>query len=483
VTVILGEPGQDLNPYSQRLANRQVGSALFSGLFRTGSDLMPVADLCSEVPTRANGGISADGRTVTYRLRPDRTWHDGTRVTARDVVFTIEQQRTGALVDEAGVDLSVIESVDARDETTVVVRLSRPSAPLVWRLAPYVVPVHLLGDSGDLVSDPYWLRPIGSGPYRIAEVVPGASVLLEPTSAGLLSLDVVFTADLRTAARVFSTADFAIWPGAEAQPVGAEQAIEATVAPTWRVFMLNGDAERSTGRPAVRRAVRAMTSVLLTESDADAGPFGFVPTVSTVSTSTARALLSADGWLASVDGSRRRGGRDLVIGVSAGSPTSALGTRLEALNSGLEAVGAVSTLDAVGDRYFGSLVEDGTLWSGDFDVAYVEMPVGVPAGWAYPFSRAAAPTTMQPSAPGFQRVDDEALDVLGERIAGAGSPEEAATLMREALVRAEGAAYVIWDEPVRARYLTRGIDGASAHPLLGEVLTTAGQWKARVVER
>ena len=44
--------------------------------------------LAAEVPTVANGGISADGLTYTYHLRDDVRWHDGTPFTADDVIFS-----------------------------------------------------------------------------------------------------------------------------------------------------------------------------------------------------------------------------------------------------------------------------------------------------------------------------------------------------------------------------------------------------------
>ncbi len=40
------------------------------------------------MPTLDNGGISADGTTITYKLRPNMTWHDGQPVTAADVQYT-----------------------------------------------------------------------------------------------------------------------------------------------------------------------------------------------------------------------------------------------------------------------------------------------------------------------------------------------------------------------------------------------------------
>ncbi|MEO1740371.1 MAG: ABC transporter substrate-binding protein, partial [Cyanobacteria bacterium J06629_9] len=49
-----------------------------------------VAILAAEIPTVDNGGLAADGRSVTWKLRPDVVWSDGTAFTAADVAFTFE---------------------------------------------------------------------------------------------------------------------------------------------------------------------------------------------------------------------------------------------------------------------------------------------------------------------------------------------------------------------------------------------------------
>jgi peptide/nickel transport system substrate-binding protein len=54
-----------------------------------------VPDLCREIPTRANGGISADGTTISYRIRTGR-WSDGAPFDARDVAFTADALRNPA---------------------------------------------------------------------------------------------------------------------------------------------------------------------------------------------------------------------------------------------------------------------------------------------------------------------------------------------------------------------------------------------------
>src|SRR5688572_6925019 len=80
-------------------------------------NMVPV--LAAEVPSKANGGLSEDGKSVTYKLRKDVTWADGKPFTADDVVFTyqfITERETAST--QVGYYLE-LEKVEAVDPTTV----------------------------------------------------------------------------------------------------------------------------------------------------------------------------------------------------------------------------------------------------------------------------------------------------------------------------------------------------------------------------
>ena len=64
---------------------------VFQGLLTVdaGGGLVPA--IATEVPSVRNGGISADGKTITYHLRKDARWQDGAPLRADDVVFTYRQ--------------------------------------------------------------------------------------------------------------------------------------------------------------------------------------------------------------------------------------------------------------------------------------------------------------------------------------------------------------------------------------------------------
>ncbi|MBV8151572.1 MAG: hypothetical protein JOY59_08445, partial [Candidatus Eremiobacteraeota bacterium] len=84
-------------------------------LLRTDADGRLIPDLATEVPTVRNGGISRDGKTVTYHLRRGVQWQDGVPFDARDVVFSFHaalDPRTN-VPDRTGFDhLSAVTEVD-----------------------------------------------------------------------------------------------------------------------------------------------------------------------------------------------------------------------------------------------------------------------------------------------------------------------------------------------------------------------------------
>jgi oligopeptide transport system substrate-binding protein len=64
---------------------------LFDALLRFDDQLRPAPGLAREVPSLANGGISADGRTYTFKLREEARWSDGQPVRAEDFVYGLRR--------------------------------------------------------------------------------------------------------------------------------------------------------------------------------------------------------------------------------------------------------------------------------------------------------------------------------------------------------------------------------------------------------
>jgi peptide/nickel transport system substrate-binding protein len=142
-----------------------------------------IPDLITEIPTRDNGGVSEDHLRYTYHLRPEATWHDGTPLTSRDVRFTYEIIMDPRVNVESREGWDFVESIETPDDHTVVFHLDRPYPDFVSETfyEESVLPEHLLGNSrGDLFhSARYHHAPVGSGPFRFREWVPGSHLILE----------------------------------------------------------------------------------------------------------------------------------------------------------------------------------------------------------------------------------------------------------------------------------------------------------------
>ncbi len=138
--------------------------------------------LAAEVPTRANGGLAVDGRSVTYKLRRNVRWADGRPFTADDVVFTfqfVDNKATGAISYAYYQD---VRTVEAPDPYTVKVTFKHPTP--AWYL-PFVgqngliLPRHALDPyvGSNSRNAPFNLKAFGTGPYKVETFRPGDLVV------------------------------------------------------------------------------------------------------------------------------------------------------------------------------------------------------------------------------------------------------------------------------------------------------------------
>lgn len=173
-----------LNPLiGSQFYENYIDEALYSGLTVIGDRGEVNPDLAEAVPTRDNGGISRDGRTIVYHLRPNLRWQDGVPLTAEDVAFTFARIRDPRTGFPATSTYDIVTRVSARDARTVIVRLRRPSADAVAEIFVNgqngsIVPKHLLDGSSDLNNASFNQHPVGSGPYAFVSWQRGAQLVL-----------------------------------------------------------------------------------------------------------------------------------------------------------------------------------------------------------------------------------------------------------------------------------------------------------------
>ena len=133
----------------------------------------PRPELLAVIPSRSNGGLSADGRTIRYRLRRGVLWSDGRAVTSADALFTLRAilNPRNAVRSHEGYDL--IDRAQTPGPYEFVVHLKRAWAPAVLTYFSYgfspqfVLPAHVLSAQGPLDTASFNAAPdVGDGPYR-----------------------------------------------------------------------------------------------------------------------------------------------------------------------------------------------------------------------------------------------------------------------------------------------------------------------------
>ena len=169
VTMALAAETDGWDPTENRWAapGVMVGLALYDPLTALDADGVARPYLAESVEP------SEDHTVWTITLRPDVTFHDGTPVTADAVVATLEGHLGSLLTRPA---MGPLEEVEALDERTVEARMSMPwvAFPQVLTAQAGVIP------SSATVSDPDGSRnPVGSGPFRLVEWVPGDRLVAE----------------------------------------------------------------------------------------------------------------------------------------------------------------------------------------------------------------------------------------------------------------------------------------------------------------
>ena len=103
---------------------------LTTGLLTYNEKNEPIPWIAKEIPSKANGGISADDKVITYKLREDAKWSDGTPLTADDYVFTWQMVMSdkNAVISRDPWD-TYVDKVEAKDKYTLVVTFKEPYAP------------------------------------------------------------------------------------------------------------------------------------------------------------------------------------------------------------------------------------------------------------------------------------------------------------------------------------------------------------------
>ncbi|HEX3465282.1 MAG TPA: peptide ABC transporter substrate-binding protein [Candidatus Elarobacter sp.] len=389
-------------------------------LFRADGEGKMVPDLATVVPTAANGGISRDGRTVTYHLRRGLRWHDGAPFDARDVVFSFDaaMNPNNSVPDHTGFDH--VAAVRALDPYTVQVRLTRPFSPFVpscFTMAandPYpILPAHLLAGKHDINRDPYNAAPIGLGPYKLVSWQRGSRIVLAADphyyrgAPKIPRIEIAIIPDSNTIATVWNSGGIDFVPAR----VQAGRTFLDTIRKRGDArivmqlhyefdYVLLNLAHPPLDDVRVRRALtmgidrhRIMQDLdgelwVPGETDRLPGQFAYDPTIvqPRYDPAAAARLLDAAGWRLGPDGVRRKNGRPLALQFIATTESRTTGRFSLLAQQQLAKIGVRTDLKEYGyNLLYQPKAQGGIYPSGRFDLTYFGWQPNTVADHSYLF--------------------------------------------------------------------------------------------------
>ncbi|MDD2717473.1 MAG: peptide-binding protein [Candidatus Wallbacteria bacterium] len=155
-----------LQPYgSTDAATTRVTSRIYQGLVKLDRNCEPVPDLAE------TWEISADGKTITFRLKQGILWHDGEEFTAKDAFFTYSNQLFYIA--------QFVETLEMLDNYSVRFHYQMPFAPALRQFAQPVIPEHVFKTHDNIYAPEYKNKAIGTGPYRFKQWRSGEELVLE----------------------------------------------------------------------------------------------------------------------------------------------------------------------------------------------------------------------------------------------------------------------------------------------------------------
>ena len=186
LNIIYWQAPSILNPYlSGGTKDLESSSIVIEPMARYNEKGELVPFLADSIPTVANGGVSEDLTSITWKLKDGLLWSDGTPVTSADVKFTADY----CLNPEGGCAslnyFAGVTSVDVVDDLTVVVNFEKatpfPYGPLVGYNSPIIQAAQFANCTGakapECTTENF--NPIGTGPFKVVEFRPNDVITLE----------------------------------------------------------------------------------------------------------------------------------------------------------------------------------------------------------------------------------------------------------------------------------------------------------------
>jgi peptide/nickel transport system substrate-binding protein len=403
------EPG-GLNPaLRQEFVLGLVSSLTMAYLFRYDHQNKPTPELATEIPTQKNGGISKDGKTITYHLRKGVVWSDGELFSAKDLVFTwkVVMNPANNITSRRGWDY--ITRIDTPNDYTAIFHLTKPYGsyiPTFFTSAganPCVLPEHSFKDTS--INDaPYNALPVGIGPFKYEKWARAQEIVVVANDRywrGRPKLDKIIyklIPDRNTTLTQLQSHEIDLWAAATAPYWDRIKAIPGVagfkqpgaffdhVDLNMQSPLLKERAVREALRYAIDR--KALTDTIYHGVGLVQEPM-LAPSYPTADTGIplvpfdlkrANELLDRAGWKRGSDGIREKNGAKLLLNfaTSAGSPDA--DSAIELIRSWWKQIGVdISVRHYPPPMMFATFADGGIVYTGKWDVtqfAWLVPPAG-----------------------------------------------------------------------------------------------------------
>ena len=166
---------EDPDVLDPSLARSFVGRVVFAALC---DKLLDIDEKLEIVPQLATSyDWSADSKSLTLKLRPGVTFHDGEKFDAAAVKFNIERHKTLPGSNRRG-ELAPVTTVDVVDAATVRLNLSTPFSPLLAQLADRAG-MMVSPKAAQAAGDKFGSKPVCSGPFKFVERIAQDRMVFE----------------------------------------------------------------------------------------------------------------------------------------------------------------------------------------------------------------------------------------------------------------------------------------------------------------
>ncbi len=411
VRVTFQQEPDNLNPLYTNMWYVYVAQGLFlnTGLLTYNEKNTPIPWIAKEIPSKANGSISADDKVITYKLREDAKWSDGEPLTADDYVFTWQMVMSdkNAVISRDPWD-AYVDKVEAKDKTTLVVTFKEPYAPWQAKIFSNVngsqaIPKHILEPvfkKDGTIDKADWNRnpTVGAGPFVFKEWQSGSHLIFQANPnfwLGKPKLDQVFIKIVpddaaQLAAMKAGDTDFGVFISYEDMPdiekMGTFNLVVAQSGYQESWFMNLSTEAKTKGHPAlqdvnVRKAIvmavdrekiikdllggRTKVSATFWEGTPYADP-----NAKTLPYDKAGAekLLDDAGWKKGADGIRAKGGVKLKLRYATTTKDVRKNTQV-LVQQMLKEVGVdVELINHSSDLFFAGYADKGPIAMGQYDI-------------------------------------------------------------------------------------------------------------------